>query len=183
MFKPISYKGITPRISDKAMIAPNVIISGDVEIGDDTNIWYNTVIRGDVAPIKIGKQTNIQDGSVIHVTRAGHIQNKTNKEIPTLIGDYVTIGHKAMLHACEVKNYAFIGMNSVLLDGVIVEEEAMVAAGAVITPGKVVKKREIWAGNPGKFLRKMNDKEIAFLEQSSKNYVLLAKEYGFNDKS
>ena len=103
IFKKIPYNGITPNISNNALIAPNAIISGDVTIGDDSNVWYNVVIRGDVAPIKIGKKTNIQDGTIIHVTRAEHIQNKTHKKAPTIIGSEVTIGHQAMLHACTIQ--------------------------------------------------------------------------------
>lgn len=177
MFKPISYNNMTPDISGKALIAPNAIISGDVTIGECSNIWYNVVIRGDVAPITIGKDTNIQDGSIIHVTRANHIQNKTSKKSPTIIGSGVTIGHKAMLHACFIEDYSFIGMSSTIMDMARVETESMVAAGAIITPGKTIKRGEVWAGNPGKLLRKMSEEEIKFIKQSAENYILLAKEY------
>ena len=176
-FKPIPYRNILPSISPDAFIFPNVIITGDVTIGAYTNIWYNVVIRGDVAKIKIGSETNIQDGTIIHVTRANHIQNKTNQDSPTIIGNKVTIGHKAMLHACIIEDSSFIGMSSVIMDNTIVETEAMVAAGAVVTSGKIIKSREIWAGNPAKFLRKMSEPEIKFINQSAQNYVALAKEY------
>ena len=177
-FKPIEYNGILPKISDKALIAPNAIISGDVEIGENSGIWYNCVIRGDVAPIKIGKNTNIQDGSIVHVSRANHVQNKTgNQKASTIIGDYVTVGHMAMLHACIVEDYAFIGMSTTILDLATVETEAMVAAGSIVTPGKTVKRGEIWAGNPAKFFRKMSEAEIQYIAKSADNYLKLAKEY------
>jgi carbonic anhydrase/acetyltransferase-like protein (isoleucine patch superfamily) len=177
-FKPIKYKSILPNISNKALVAPNAIITGDTEISDYSNIWYNVVIRGDVAPIRIGKNTNIQDGSIIHVSRPYHPQNKTGSDgAPTIIGDYVTIGHMAMIHACIIDSYSFIGMSSVIMDMAHIESEAMVAAGAIITPGKIVKRGEIWAGNPGKFLRKMSESEINYISKSAKNYVELAAEY------
>lgn len=177
-FKPIPYNNILPNIADKAYIAPNAIISGDTTIGEQSNIWYNVVIRGDVAPIKIGKATNIQDGTIIHVSRANHVQNKTTKnKAPTIIGDYVTIGHLSMLHACTIEDKSFIGMRSLIMDLAHVETEAMVAAGSVITPGKIIKRGEIWSGNPGKFMRKMSENEISFITTSAENYVLLAKEY------
>jgi len=177
-FTPIKYRSILPKISDKALIAPNAIISGDIEIMENTNIWYNVVIRGDVAPIRIGKNTNIQDGTIIHVTRPNHLQNKTDENgAPTIIGDYVTIGHMAMIHACKIDSNAFIGMSSVIMDLVHIESEAMIAAGAVITPKKIIKRGEIWAGNPGKFLRKMSESEISYITKSAENYVELAKEY------
>ena len=179
-FTPIPYRNILPNISHKAFIAPNAIITGEVNIKDQANIWYNVVIRGDVAPIIIGEGTNIQDGSIIHVTRAAHIQNKTSKKSPTIIGKGVTIGHQAMLHACTIEDHSFIGMSSTILDGSTVETESMVAAGAVITPGKTIKRGEIWAGNPGKFLRKMSEPEIKFITQSELNYIELASEYFSN---
>lgn len=177
-FTPTPYNNILPNIAKKSYIAPNAIISGDTTIGEYSNIWYNVVIRGDVAPIKIGKGTNIQDGSVIHVSRANHIQNKTkNEKAPTVIGDYVTIGHLAMLHACTIEDKAFIGMSSLIMDLAVIETEAMVAAGTVITPGKIVKRGEIWSGNPGKLMRKMSEEEIKFITVSAENYILLAQEY------
>lgn len=177
-FTPTPYRGILPKISKQALIAPNAIITGDTEITADVGIWYNVVIRGDVAPIKIGKGSNIQDNSVIHVSRANHVQNKTkDKCAPTIIGEYVTVGHMAVIHACTIEDRSFIGMGSVVMDLAHIETEAMVAAGAIVTPGKTVKYGEIWAGNPAKFLRKMSEAEIRFIKTSADNYVELAKEY------
>ena len=174
----LPYKNITPAIHKSAFIAPNATITGDVQIAEDTGIWFNVVIRGDVAPIKIGKGTNIQDGSIIHVSRANHIQNKTlDKQAPTIIGDFVTVGHLAMLHACIIEDLAFIGMSATVMDLARVESEGMVAAGAIITPKKIIKRGEIWAGNPGKLLRKMSEDEMRYIKQSADNYIELAKEY------
>lgn len=177
-FIPTPYKNILPNIAKNSYIAPNATITGDTTIGELTNIWYNVVIRGDVAPIKIGKATNIQDGSIIHVSRANHVQNKTkNEKAPTIIGNNVTVGHLSMLHACTIEDNAFIGMSSLIMDLAHIETEAMVAAGTVITPGKIVKRAEIWSGNPGRFMRKMTESEISFIAKSAENYVLLAREY------
>jgi carbonic anhydrase/acetyltransferase-like protein (isoleucine patch superfamily) len=173
----LPYKNILPKIADNALIADNAVITGDTTIGKSTNIWFNCVIRGDVAPITIGDGTNVQDGTIIHVTRAGHIQNKTTGQLPTIIGKGVTIGHMAMIHACTIEDHSFIGMNSIIMDGAIIESESMVAAGANITPGKTIKSGEVWAGNPGKFLRKMSEEEIRYIKKSEENYIKLAQEY------
>ena len=159
-----------PHISASAFIAENATIIGDVTIGDETGIWYGCVVRGDVNLIKIGKRTNIQDGTVIHVWR--------NKELgATIIGDEVTVGHKAMLHACELQDRCFIGMGAIIMDKAVVEEGGMVAAGTLISPGKIVRSGEIWAGNPGRFFRKMTEEESNFIVESADNYVQHAIEY------
>ncbi|MDA7705204.1 gamma carbonic anhydrase family protein [Rickettsiales bacterium] len=174
----IKYNNILPQIDNSSFIAPNATISGDVKIGKNSGIWYGTVIRGDVAKIKIGNYTNIQDNSVIHVTRANHVQNKTNDEGgPTIIGDYVTIGHNAIIHACTIKDYSFIGMGAIIMDLAIIEENSMIAAGAVVTPGKIVKSGQIWAGNPAKYFRDLTQEEIDYIKISAMNYWDLAKEY------
>jgi carbonic anhydrase/acetyltransferase-like protein (isoleucine patch superfamily) len=126
------FKGKTPKIHPSAFIAETAVIIGDVEIGPETGVWYGAVIRGDVNRIRIGAHTNIQDGCVIHVDSEGeHWEG-----IPTLIGDNVTIGHKALLHACTIESDAFVGMGSIVLDGAVVESGGMLAAGAMLTPKK-----------------------------------------------
>ncbi len=176
-FTPLKYNGILPKIDKSCFVAHNAIISGDVTIGENTGIWYNVVIRGDVAPVTIGKGTNIQDGTVIHTTRAGHLQNKTTEQSPTIIGDYVTIGHKALIHACIIDSLAFIGMGAIILDMAHIEEEGMVAAAALVTTKKTIKRGEIWAGNPAKLLRKMSEAEMLYIKTSADNYIELANEY------
>lgn len=177
----ISYRNILPKIDDTAFIAKDAIISGDVIIGKNSGIWFGCVIRGDVTKITIGDFTNIQDKTILHGTRANHAQNKTGSDgAPVSIGNYVTIGHNAIIHACTIENYCFIGMGSIIMDLAIVKEFGMLAAGAVLTPGKIVGSGEIWAGNPAKFFRKMTQSEIDYIKISAENYVELAMDYKQN---
>jgi carbonic anhydrase/acetyltransferase-like protein (isoleucine patch superfamily) len=177
-YNKISYRNTTPRIDPSSFIASNAIISGDVEIGKESGIWYGCIIRGDVAKISIGNYSNIQDCTIIHGTRPNHAQNKTGKDGASVkIGDYVTIGHRAIIHACTIKSFSFVGMGSIIMDLATIEEYSMVAAGAVVTPGKIVKSKEIWAGNPAKFFRHMTDVELEYIKVSAENYAELAKEY------
>lgn len=174
----ITYNNITPKIDQSSFIANNVVITGDVTVGQNSGIWYGTVIRGDVAKIRIGNYTNIQDNSVIHVTRPNHSHNKTGNEGgPTIIGNYVTIGHSAIIHACNIADYSFIGMGAIIMDLAKIEEFAMVAAGAVVTPGKIVKSGQIWAGNPAKYFRDLTKEEKEYIKISAENYWQLAQEY------
>ncbi len=164
----LPYRDILPTIDDSAWIAENAAVIGDVEIGEESNIWFGCTVRGDVNDIKIGKRTNIQDNSVIHVTR---------KLSGTYIGDEVTVGHGAILHACTIGNRAFIGMGACVMDEAVVEDGAMVAAGALVTPKKVVKSGQLWGGSPARYMRDLTDEEVTFLGVSADNYVRLAKEY------
>ena len=160
--------GVSPKISPKAFIAPGAAVIGDVEIGDDTGVWFGCVIRGDVHRIKIGARTNIQDGTVIHVTRGNG---------PTTIGSGITIGHCALIHAATLEDDCFIGMRATIMDGAVVESGAWVAAGALVTPGKIVKSGQIWAGSPAKYFRDLNSEEKAFIPISAENYAVNAREY------
>ncbi|TAL28362.1 MAG: gamma carbonic anhydrase family protein [Alphaproteobacteria bacterium] len=162
------FKNVLPRIGKNVFIAPNVPVIGDVEIGDDSSIWFNCVVRGDVNDIKIGKRTNIQDGTVIHVS---------NSLQGTYIGDEVTVGHMALLHACTIGDGAFVGMMACVMDGAVVEKGAMVAAGALVTPGKRVPSGQLWGGAPARFMRNMTEQEKKYLPWSADHYVNLAKEY------
>jgi carbonic anhydrase/acetyltransferase-like protein (isoleucine patch superfamily) len=164
----LPYKTHSPQIHKSAYIAEGTYIIGDVKIEAESSVWFASVIRGDVAPVTIGKGTNIQDGCVIHTSRF-------NK--PTHIGDYVTIGHSAVVHACTLNNYAFIGMKSLVMDDAIVEEFGFVAAGAVISPGKIVKSYQLWAGVPAKYMRDLTAQEITHIKDSAQNYINLAKDY------
>jgi carbonic anhydrase/acetyltransferase-like protein (isoleucine patch superfamily) len=164
----LPYKGILPRIHESAFIAPNACIAGDVAVGEDSNIWFGVNMRGDVHEIRIGKRTNIQDGCVLHVTRGVS---------GCYVGDGVTVGHMALLHACTIEDNAFIGMGAIVLDEAVVESGAMVAAGAVVTPRKRVPKGELWAGNPAKKMRDLTQADIDFFPVSADNYVRLSKEY------
>lgn len=164
------YLDKTPNISNKAFIAASASIIGDVTIGEESGIWFGCVLRGDVEPIIIGKGTNIQDGSVIHCTRGGG---------KTIIGDNVTIGHKALIHAAILQDACFIGMGAIIMDGVKVETGAMVAAGSLVTPNKIIPTGEIWAGNPAKFFRKLTKEESDYILISAENYKQHAKEYRY----
>ena len=157
-----------PIVHDTAWIAPNATLIGEVEIGAHAGIWYNVVLRGDGPGIKIGENTNIQDGVVIHVSsgRKG-----------TVVGKNITVGHLALLHACEVQDDAFIGMHSTVLDEAVVETGAMVAAGAVVTPRKIVRKGELWAGNPAVKMRDITEKDIESFRRSAAAYVRLGQRY------
>lgn len=174
----LSYHNIKPTIDSSAFVASTAILSGAVKIGKNSGIWYGCVIRGDVTKITIGENTNIQDNCVLHGTRPHHAQNKTGAEgAPVMIGNNVTIGHNAIIHACTIKDNSFIGMGSIIMDLAVVEEYGMLAAGAVLTPGKVVKSGQIWAGNPAKYFRDMNEAEKNYIKISADNYAELAREY------
>ncbi|KGG81516.1 hypothetical protein Y919_00715 [Caloranaerobacter azorensis H53214] len=161
------YEGKKPKVHDSCFIADGVEIIGDVEIGENTSIWYNTVIRGDENSIKIGKYTNIQDGCVIHIS----------KEYETIIGDYVTIGHKAIIHACKIGDNVLIGMGAIILDGAEIEDNVLVGAGSIVTPGKKIPSGTLVLGSPAKVVRKLNDEEINHLKQSAVDYVKYAKKH------
>ncbi len=174
----LSYRNILPKIDPSAFIAHNAIISGDVIIEERSSIWYGCVVRGDVERIRIGKNTNIQDNTVIHVTRANHVANKTGDHgAPTLIGNNVTVGHSAIIHACIIEDNAFIGMGALIMDMARVEEYGMLAAGAVLTPGKIIKKGQLWVGNPAKYYRDLTPEEKSYIKVSADNYAELALEY------
>ncbi len=164
----LPYQGIMPTIGEGVYIAPTAVIIGDVTIGAGSSVWFGAVIRGDVMPIVIGERTNIQDNSVVHVTR---------RTGPTVIGSGVTIGHAVILHACTIGDGSFIGMGSAVLDHATVEMGGMLAAGALLTPRKIVKAGELWAGSPASLMREMSEAEKAFIPVSAQNYVELAQAY------
>jgi len=169
----IPHHGMTPRVAPDAFIAENAVIIGDVEIGPRSSIWYGCVLRGDANSIKIGSGTNIQDGTVIHVNspREGALGTST------VIGDNITVGHMALIHACTLESGSFVGMKACVMDGVVVESGAMVAAGALVTPGKRVKRGELWAGSPAKLMRPLSEKELAYFAYSSEHYCEIAASY------
>lgn len=164
----LPYKGQLPVLGPDVFIAAGACVIGDVHIGAGSSLWFNVVVRGDVHRVRIGEQTNIQDGSVCHVTR---------ETGPLHVGNRVTVGHGAVLHACTVGDEALVGMGAVVLDGAVVEPRAMVAAGAVVPPGKVVKTGELWGGSPARKMRDLKPEEAEYLLFSGPYYARLAADY------
>ncbi len=162
-----SFKGIEPIISNSALIFENSTIIGDVEIGENVSVWPYVTIRGDMSYVRIGYNTNIQESSVLH----------TNTDMPTIIGNNVTIGHNAIVHACSVGSNCLIGMGSILLDQCVVEDGAVVAAGCVVPPGKVVPKNSLAVGNPMKIVKVLSEEERKPFDDNTKCYLELAKQY------
>lgn len=158
----LPYGGIMPEIDPTVYLADNVVLIGDVKIGEDSSVWFGSVIRGDVNYIRIGRGTNIQDNSVVHVTHDTH---------PTIIGDYVTVGHRVILHGCKVGNHVLIGMGAVVMDGVEIEDYVLVGAGALLTPGKRFPSGVLVAGFPAKVVRDLKEEEIRLIEESARNYI------------
>lgn len=168
----ISLNGKTPIISPDAFVAPGTHIIGDVEIGSESSVWYNCVLRGDVNQIRIGKRTNIQDGTVIHVDSPSP-ENPAG--LPTIIGDDVLIGHMVMLHGSTLHDRAFVGLGSIVMDGCTIESDGMLAAGAMLTPGKIIRAGELWMGRPAKKARDLSHEEISRNAAGVAHYVSNAK--------
>jgi carbonic anhydrase/acetyltransferase-like protein (isoleucine patch superfamily) len=164
----LAYDGKSPRVAASAFLAPGCVVTGDVEIGEDSSVWFQTVIRGDVNVVRIGARTNIQDHSVVHVTSRTH---------PTVIGDDVTVGHRVVLHGCTVNDRCLVGIGAIVLDGAIVGPDAMVGAGALVPPGMVVPSGTLVLGAPAKVKRDLTADELAFLRTSAANYVGYAARY------
>ena len=170
----IGIHGKVPRIHDSAFIAPGCRIIGDVEIGPDASIWYNCVLRGDVTRIVIGARSNVQDGTVIHCD--GPMPGKPDG-FPTLIGDDVLIGHMAMIHGTVIEDKGFVGFAAQTMNGCVIEAEAMLAAGALLAPGKRIPARQLWSGRPAAFMRELDDRMIAGLQMGVGHYVENAKHH------
>ena len=168
------YNDISPVIVDSVFIASSADIIGDVTIGADSNVWYQCVIRGDVNSIRIGDRVNIQDSTIVHVDNR---QRSTEYTGETVIGDDVTIGHKCLIHACDIGDRCFIGMSATVMSNARMEAGSMLAAGALLTERKIIKTGELWAGVPAKFIRMLSNEEVAHLLVSADNYVKLSKSY------
>ncbi|MEJ7926158.1 gamma carbonic anhydrase family protein [Sphingobium sp. AN641] len=165
----LPFNGKAPVIHPSAFIAPGCRIIGDVEIGPDVSIWYNCVIRADVNHIRIGARTNIQDGSIVHCDSPG--EGSPIEGWPTIIGEDVLIGHMAMIHGCVLRDRAFVGMGAIVLSGCIVESDGMLAAGALLSPGKTVPHRQLWAGRPARYMRDLPDAALADMREGVDHYV------------
>ena len=164
----LPYNGIWPRIHETAFIAENAVVIGDVEIGAGSSVWYGCVLRGDVNVIRVGENSNIQDGTVVHVSSTTQ---------GTYIGDNITIGHMALLHACTLEDGCFIGMKACVMDDARVESGAMIGAGAIVTPRKQVPQGQLWLGSPARFSRMLTETEQQMLIDSPAHYARLAQRF------
>lgn len=169
-----SYRNITPTFDCSVYIDESAVLVGDITLGEQSSIWPLVAARGDVNVIRIGKRTNVQDGSVLHVTRKSK-QNPMG--FPLIVGDDVTIGHKCMLHGCRLGNRILVGMGAIIMDGAVVQDDVFIGAGSLIAPNKVLESGYLYVGNPAVKKRLLNDAEMAFLKQSAINYVELSREY------
>lgn len=168
------YQGKYPQLGKRVFVDPFATLIGDIELADDVSIWPMVAARGDVHHIRIGARSNIQDGVVMHLSR---VSDAHPHGYPLLIGADVTVGHKAVLHGCTIGDRVLIGMGAILLDGVVVEDEVMVAAGSLVPPGKRLQSGYLFMGNPAKPARPLSDSEREFLKVSADNYVKLKDEY------
>lgn len=170
----IPIHGKSPRIHESAFVAPGCVIIGDVEIGADSSIWYNCVLRADVSRIVIGERSNIQDGSVVHCDpeRPGAPGGS-----PCIIGDDVLVGHMAMVHGCIVEDRGFIGLGAIAMNNSLIGSDAMLAAGAMLTEGKIMEPRQLWAGRPAKFLRDLPESAIAGMRAGVAHYTQNARHH------
>jgi carbonic anhydrase/acetyltransferase-like protein (isoleucine patch superfamily) len=168
------YCGIYPQLGKKVYIDESSVIVGDIVIGDDVSIWPLVAARGDVNSMRIGARTNIQDGSVLHVTR----KSKSNPDgYQLIIGEDVTVGHKCVLHACTLANRILVGMGAIIMDNATIENDVIVGAGSLVPPHKTLQSGYLYVGSPVKKIRALKKEEIVFLQASAKNYVILKDEY------
>ncbi|MDD5320218.1 MAG: gamma carbonic anhydrase family protein [Methylococcales bacterium] len=163
-----------PKIGSSVYIDDSAVVIGDVSLGDDVSIWPATVVRGDVESIKIGNGTNVQDGSVLHVSHAGKFSPEGH---PLTIGKGVTIGHRAVVHACTIGDYCLIGIGAIIMDDAVLEDYVMLGAGALVTPGKKLESGYLYVGSPAKQARPLSAAEKEFLEYSAQHYIQLKNEY------
>lgn len=169
-----NYLNKKPMLGKGSFIHNSAVVIGDVSLGDDVSVWPLTAIRGDMHSITIGDRSNIQDGSVLHIT---HASDFNPAGYPLVIGKEVTVGHKVTLHGCTIGDNCLIGMGSIIMDGAIVESRVMIGAGSLVPPGKVLESGYLYVGSPAKKARPINEKEALFLSYSAQNYVTLKDQY------
>lgn len=163
-----AYKGVMPTVADSAFIEDTAVIVGDVVIGADSSVWFHSVVRGDVNAIRIGRRTNVQDLSLLHVT---------HETYPLILGDDVTVGHHVVLHGCTIQNRVLVGMGAVLMDGVVVGDDCIIGAGALVTERTNVPPGSLVLGSPARVTRPLREAELAWLKESAENYVRYARDY------
>lgn len=163
----IPYNTINPNTEKNVFIAQNAVVIGNVKLSENSSVWFNAVVRGDIEEISIGKGTNIQDNSTLH-TSAGY---------PLSIGEYVTVGHNAVLHGCSIRNNCLIGMGAIVLDGAIIGENSLIAAGSIVTPNKNIPPRSLVMGSPAKVIRQLTEAEIISIRNNADSYIELKSKY------
>jgi carbonic anhydrase/acetyltransferase-like protein (isoleucine patch superfamily) len=168
------FNGKQASIGNLVYLDDSAVIIGDVSLGDNVSVWPSVVIRGDVESIKIGNDTNIQDGSVLHVS---HASKYTNKSYPLTIGKGVTVGHKAVVHGCTVGDYCLIGIGAIVMDDVVIEDYVMLGAGSLVPSGKRLQSGHLYIGSPAKQIRALTEQEKQFLEYSAQHYIQLKNRY------
>ncbi len=163
-----TFQGITPTIPKSAFIEETALVIGDVVIGEESSVWFNTVVRGDVHYIRIGDRTNIQDLSILHVTYDTY---------PLVLGDDVTIGHHVVLHGCTIKDRVLVGMGAIIMDGAVIGEDSVVGAGSLVTERTVVPAKSLVLGSPATVTRPVTKKEVVWIGESARHYVLYSRQY------
>jgi len=169
-----SYQGVLPSLGDNIYIDGSAVLVGDITLADDVSIWPLVAARGDVNSMKIGARTNIQDGTILHVTRKSAHNSKGN---PLIIGADVTVGHHCMLHGCQLGDRILVGMGAIIMDGAVIEDDVFIGAGSLVPPNKILKSGFLYVGNPVKQVRPLKESEANFLKQSALNYVELKNDY------
>lgn len=164
----IAYRGILPDLAADAFVAPTATVVGDVQVGSESGIWFGVILRGDVNAIRIGRRSNLQDGTIVHVTSGTH---------PTFIGDGVTVGHGVKLHGCTIADGCLVGIGAIVLDGAVIGEQSMVAAGSLVVPGTLVPPRSLVVGSPAKVKRALSDQECEQLQLLAARYVAYRLDY------
>ncbi|WP_407641472.1 gamma carbonic anhydrase family protein [Alginatibacterium sediminis] len=168
------FKGQSPSLANRVFVEESSVLYGEISLADDVSIWPLVAARGDVNEIRIGARTNVQDGSVLHVTRK--TDDKPDGH-PLVIGEDVTVGHKCMLHGCTIGNRVLVGMGAIVLDGAVVEDDVIIGAGSLIAPGKTLASGYLYVGSPAKQARALTSSEKSFLVESAQNYVRLKDVY------
>lgn len=169
-----SFQGKTPKLGDGVFVDDTALVIGDVQVGADSSLWPMSVARGDVNHIRIGARSNIQDGSVLHVT---HPHEDEPNGHPLIVGEDVTVGHKVILHGCTIGDFCLIGMSSTIMDGAILEDYILLGAGSLVPPGKVLKGGYLWLGSPVRKVRALSDDERRWIEYSARHYVELKNQH------
>lgn len=163
----LPYSNRTPRVAVSAFIAPSADLIGDVEVSEDASIWFQTVLRGDIEPIRVGANSNIQDGSVLHTVEGS----------PAIVGDWVTVGHRAVIHGCTIEDHCLIGMGAIILSGVRVGEGSIIAAGALVPENTIVPPRSLYMGVPARFRRELKDVDRIFIDAHAQHYLDYKRTY------